>query len=198
MDSSLLFASLAMLLTMATTYPRTNSLVTRLSQWHINKRDASLSKRLGMRSLEVVGVATAMLILPALIHSAVQCLNDLYELLGRRARSPYTQVSWINIFLAVLLLVGAHVWLGRVTSLGSTSEHRAVVEDTKTNVQDGGPKKHVTWAEFLSRVVIPLILLVLRAQITYQVGKRLKNPNSLITKNTVDMQEAMAQLYGIE
>jgi uncharacterized protein YneF (UPF0154 family) len=197
-----------MLLTMATTHPRTHTFVTHLSQWHVNKRETTFSKRLGMCMLEIVGVAMAMFILPWLMQCVVQDMDEVYELLGRRARSSHTSMSWISLILAMLLLLGSHVWLARLsyhTVLESTTikprENSSDINTSTTIAPETGPKgsgHRVSWARILSRIVIPSLLLGLGFHFSYEVVQRIRNPNPPITKNTVDMQEAMAQLYSFE
>jgi hypothetical protein len=198
-----------MLLTMATTHPRANTFVTHLSQWHVNKRETTFLKRLGMRMLEIVGVAMAMFTLPWLMQRVVQDMDEVYELLGRRAQSSHTSMSWISLILAMLLLLGSHVCLARLsyqTVLESTTtnsgENSSDISTTTTTIAPAAGAKgsghRISWARILSRIVIPSLLLGLGLHFSYDVAQRIRNPNPPITKNTVDMQEAMAQLYSFE
>jgi len=98
-----------MLLTMSTTHPRTDDFLSLLSHWHVHKAESTFLKRFSMRCLEVVALAVVMLFVPFTMHHVVQGLDEIYELLGRRARSPYAVASWTSIALAaVMLLAGMY------------------------------------------------------------------------------------------
>jgi hypothetical protein len=193
-----------MLLTMATTNPRTNNLLSLLTNWHVHKRETTFLKRLGMRGLEVVALATAMLIVPTIIHQGVRSVDELYELLGRRARSPYTGVSWIGVVVAVVLMLGWHVWLGRLS-------FRIILEPLRTSKADDnasndmpeqrdvrGQEERISWGRVLGRIIIPSLLSLLGTQYAWKIGQRVVTPKEMVVRNTVDMQEAVGQLYGLQ
>lgn len=180
--------------------------------WHVHKRETTFFKRLGMRSLEVVALAAAMLMVPVVMQCAVQGFDEIYEILGRRARSPYAKMSWMNILLCVVLMVGWHFWLGRLTYCTVLEEGKNEAEEEKKGEEgkstetfgltDGkereSEERRVTWGRVLGRAIIPALLVAFGLQFGYQVLRRLTaDPRPLITKNDVDMQEVMAQLYGI-
>lgn len=137
-----------------------------LSSYQKHKSTASLPLRLSMRFLEVSTLAATMLIVPALIHRIVRSLDDVYELLGRRARSPYEPVvPWTSLFIATVLLVGWHVWLGRLSY--------------KTVVEGSGGKGRVSWGRVLGRIVVPILLLLLWLQFVWELCHKLSCPAPL-------------------
>ncbi|EUC46307.1 hypothetical protein COCMIDRAFT_93202 [Bipolaris oryzae ATCC 44560] len=199
-----------MLLTMKTTHPRANDLISLLWNWHLHKRETTLFRRLGMHSLEIVGLSTAMLIIPLSMHRAVQGFDEMYDILGRRAKSPYARLSWVNIALAFVVLVGWHMWLGRLTYLTVLESNIDEEKDEERNDEitaltssaeksnTGSGKGEISWGRILGRILIPLLLVTLGLHFGYQVCRQLiTDTRPLITRNDVDMQEAMGQLYGL-
>ncbi|KAI4919146.1 hypothetical protein J4E85_009403 [Alternaria conjuncta] len=191
-----------MLLTMSTTHPRTNDFLSLISHWHVHKAETTFLKRLSMRGLEVVALAAAMLFVPVTMHRAVQGLDEIYELLGRRARSPYATTSWMSIAAAATMLLGWHIWLGRLSyrtileaastplETSSTTEEKEYLKEKKVQ------EERISWGRILSRLVIPCLLLTLGSHFVFEIFTRIKDPRPRITLNTVDMQEAIGQLYG--
>jgi hypothetical protein len=207
-----------MLLTVSTTHPRANDLVSLLQDWHLHKRETTFFRRLGMHSLEILGLATAMLLIPLTMHRAVQGLDEMYEILGRQAKSPYAHLSWVNIVFAFVVLVAWHVWLARLTYLtvldggpagdedeaatkgkresGSTASSTSTEKSSSSSIKS--ENKTVSWGRVLGRVVIPFLLVTLGLHFGYHVCRQLvADTRPFITRNDVDMQEAMGQLYGI-
>jgi NADH:ubiquinone oxidoreductase subunit 5 (subunit L)/multisubunit Na+/H+ antiporter MnhA subunit len=194
-----------MLLTMSTTHPRTNGFLNLLSYWHVHKAESTFFKRLSMRCLEVVALAVAMLFVPLTMHRAVRGLDEVYELLDRRAQSPYAIVSWTSIVTAAVMLLGWHIWLGRLS-------YRTVLEAASTSMNDvtikpaerealeerKSQEARISWGRILSRLVVPCLLLTLGSHFVFQIFTRIKDPRPRIIPNTVDMQEAMGQLYGFK
>jgi len=191
-----------MLLTMSTTHPRTNELLSLLSHWQVRKAETTFLKRLSMRGLEVVALAAAMLFVPLTMHRAVQGLDEIYELLGRRAQSPYATTSWMSIAAAATMLLGWHIWLGRLsyrTILEATSiplETTSTTEEKEYLKEKRAQEERISWGRILSRLVIPCLLLTLGSHFVLEIFTRIKDPRPRITLNTVDMQEAIGQLYG--
>ncbi|EMD62330.1 hypothetical protein COCSADRAFT_172804 [Bipolaris sorokiniana ND90Pr] len=199
-----------MLLTIKTTHPRANDLMSLLWNWHLHKRETTLFRRLGMHSLEIAGLSTAMLIIPLIMHRVVQGFDEMYDILGRRAKSPYAQLSWVNIAFAFVMLVGWHLWLGRLTYLtvlesdvdeekddGRKDEITALSSSAERS-KNGSGKGGISWSRILGRILIPLLLVTLGLHFGYQVCRQLiADTRPLITRNDVDMQEAMGQLYGL-
>jgi hypothetical protein len=56
----------------------------------------------------------------------------------------------------------------------------------------------ISWGRILSRLVVPCLLLTLGSHFVFQIFTRIKDPRPRIIPNTVDMQEAMGQLYGFK
>ncbi|KAF1945184.1 hypothetical protein EJ02DRAFT_339087 [Clathrospora elynae] len=187
-----------------TSHPPSSQILDTLSRWHSTKREANLIKRLGMRTLEIIAIALAMLVLPATIHRIIQSLDGAYDILGRTARSPHTTVPWISIVIAAVVLLGWHVWLVRLSYMTIVEDTAGPKEDSGTYQTDGSedmrrkPEEGVSWGRVLGRIVIPSLLLVLGVQFTYQLLHRTVHPKELVTSNMVDMQEAVGQLYGFQ
>lgn len=197
-----------MLLTMSTTHSRDNDFI---GNWHLHKRKSPFVKRLGMHSLEVIGLAAAMLVVPLTMHRAVQGFDEMYEILGRQAKSPYARFSWINFSFAFMILITWHLWLGRLAYLtvleGGADEKRVEAREGKSTVSSSSTTfesrvnlggKAISWGRLLGRIVIPFLLITLGLHFGYQILWRLiADEKPLITRNDVDMQEAMGQLYGL-
>lgn len=143
--------------------------------WQNHRNTAALPQRLGMRILEIVALAAAMFIVPMSIHRVVQSLDDVYELLGRRARSPYSpSVPWTSVIIAVVLLAGWHLWLGRLS-------YKTIIESS----ENSRSKSKVSRGRVLGRIVIPLLLLAFGVQFAYQLFERVTKPLPLVTGNIV-------------
>lgn len=191
-----------MLLTMSTTHPRTNELLSILSDWHVHKAETTFLKRLSMCGLEVIALAAAMLFVPLTMHCGVQGLDEIYELLDRRAQSPYVTISWMSIVVAAVILLGWHIWLGRL-SYRTDLEAASIPLDTASTTEEKEhlkekrvQEKRISWGRILSRLVIPCLLLTLGSHFLFEISTRFKDPRPQITPNTVDMQEAIGQVYG--
>jgi hypothetical protein len=111
-----------------------------------------LPQRLALHTLHFLLLTAALYIVPTLMHHAVTSLDSVYEVLGRRTRSPYTLSS---VFFASVLLVGWHVWLGRLS-------YKTVVEGRKVG--------QVSWGRILGRVVVPGLVLVLGIEFAWEVS----------------------------
>jgi hypothetical protein len=131
-----------------------------ISQWNTYRRTTSLPTRLLMRILELLLLTAAFYILPTFLHHIVQSIDDLYDILGRTARSPYTAVSGVSVGVGILVVLGWHVWLGR---LG----YKAMLDGGKEGVGRTG-----SWGRVLGRVVMPVFLVVFGIQFGYQVLRR--------------------------
>ncbi|KAF1832279.1 hypothetical protein BDW02DRAFT_503371 [Decorospora gaudefroyi] len=170
---------------MSTTSPHPNPRTSLLTTWRTHKRESNPIKHLAMLTLEVIALSTTMLLLPALLHAGVQTLDQLYELLSRRAQSPYLHTSSSSILLATLILCAWHVWIGRLAFL---------------TVLEGGSRygsAAVSWGRVLGRVVVPLLLVGLGGLFVGRVVDCVVNGRVRVTPNEVDMGEVMGQLYGL-
>lgn len=58
--------------------------------------------------------AISIFILSKVLHQLVLCVNEVYEITGRRARSKFVGISWFRISAAVLLMGFYHVGLLRL------------------------------------------------------------------------------------
>lgn len=179
---------------MTTTSSSSANIDSLYSRWHINKREANFIKRSGMRILEVVVVAAAMLLIPTVIQQFVHSVDEVYELLGRTAQSPYTAISWPSIFVAVLLLLSWHAFLGRLSYSVILEEESTKESENNGKLDEDGQgkaskKRGISWGRVLGRVVIPLFLLSFAAQFAYQLQRSFASPKPLVTPNTVNIKE---------
>lgn len=55
--------------------------------------------------------ALAIFIISKIVHQLVLCIDELYEVTGRRARSKFSSFPWLRVALGVLLMVAYHVGL---------------------------------------------------------------------------------------
>jgi membrane protease YdiL (CAAX protease family) len=107
-----------------------------------SKPPVPLFSRLALPILKFFLLTASLYIVPTLIHTAVRALDSLYEILGRRSRSPYTLST---ILAASALLVAWHVWVGRLS-------YKTIVEGKRR----GG----VSWGRVLGRVIVPGVLVI--------------------------------------
>lgn len=165
-----------MLSTMSTAHPSPQNLHSLFPQWHVKRRNASFIKRLGMRCIELLFVAAAMFILPSLINGVVQSLDSFYELMGRRAQSPFVDiVPWGRIFVAIGSLLGWHIWLGWL------SYQVALERDKKaTRNHEEKTEERVSWGRVLEWVRMPLLIFVCGCYLGYEFVGRLMSPLPLI------------------
>lgn len=151
----------------------TSSLLPLPETWHLNKLSAPLPKRLAMSLFELILVAAAMFIVPTILHKGVQSFDDLNELLGRRAGSPYSSGLWSSVVIAVGLLVVWHVCLGRLS-------YKMVFEDRTGRKDEKAASRGFSWGLVLGRIIIPLLILVLGVHFGFQVLSALAFSRPLI------------------
>lgn len=117
---------------------------------------------LSLLFLKIAGVALAMLLLPRTIQMGVECVDAIYETLGRRAQSPWENGVLGNygygMVWGVVLMVVLHGALWRVS-------HGCVLDDRGrggTDVHEirseGQSYRGVTWERVLVRIVVPVLL----------------------------------------
>ena len=167
---------------------------------------------MGMLCLEILALAAAMLLVPTLMHQAVCALDDVYDQLGRRARSPWEKGKWLGVILGVAGLSVWHMWLGRLswgvvlegaknktTDVGRIKGQRGMNENVEHDGANDAKSKmgSISWGRVMSRIVIPLLLVILATHFTYALVCKLKDPRPLVTRNEVDMMDVMSQLYGL-
>jgi hypothetical protein len=129
-------------------------------------------------------MALAMLLVPRMMHALVLCLDDLYEMLGRRAASPWEMqvLSGKGIVLGLVVMIVMHHVLVRLSYCAILDEDGSTGEKGKqTAVQDP-----ITWERVLMRIIVPLLLygglLLMFSRLWRLGGKR-----ELIRANTVDL-----------
>jgi hypothetical protein len=157
---------------------------------------ANTVKHLSILILKAFIVALAIFVLPRTIHTIVRCFDDLNEMMGRRAKSPFEGQALCRggVVVALGLLVGWHCVLGRLS-------YRAIVEEDEDG--DGGVSKvgkeideekvrkgkGVTWGRVLGRIIIPGLLGGLLMVLVWMSGWRMNIGRPLVTANTVDLED---------
>lgn len=118
-----------------------------------------LPKRLLSTTIKFIALTASMYFIPTFMHSIVRSLDDVYGLLGRRTQS--TEVSWIGLGIATMVLGAWHLWLGRLSYISAKS----------VSGKRGG------WAKVLGYVLVPVTIGVLGLGFGWEVlgkafGKR--------------------------
>jgi hypothetical protein len=145
------------------------------TMWQNHRTNATLPQRFGMRVLEVIALAAAMFIVPTSIHRVVQSFDKVHELLGRRARSPYSPaIPWTSVIISTVLLTGWHLWLGRLS-------YKTIVESNA----DTGSKGRASWGRVLGRIIMPLLLLSFGLQFAYLLLEKVTKPVPIVTGNVI-------------
>ncbi|XPS78503.1 hypothetical protein M3J09_010514 [Ascochyta lentis] len=148
-------------------------------------------KKISILLLKIVVMAAAIFFVPRTIHIVVQCFDDLYEMLGRRAKSPFeTEMLWgSGALIAMAVLVVLHARLYRLSYNVILDED--MDEDRRRERLHGRPtwkERKVTWERTLARIIIPGLLIgflmVLGWKIVWTDDVR-----ELITANTVDLED---------
>ena len=145
------------------------------TRWQHHKAISPLPHRLAMRALEILALAAAIFITPTGIQRIVQSLDDVYELLGRRARSPYDGATpWASVLFAMGLLAVWHVVLGKLSY----------------GWDDGGRKGRGSWGRLLGRVIIPGLLLVFGVRFGMSLlGRVWWDEKEFVKGNVVDVRD---------
>ncbi|KAF1974932.1 hypothetical protein BU23DRAFT_423678, partial [Bimuria novae-zelandiae CBS 107.79] len=118
--------------------------------------------RAATRALQLCALSLALYIVPAAIQHVVISLSAFYELLGRRARTPFDEVGFARVALGAAVLVVWHAVLITV----SYSSARA----------NGGHAKHEVWSRVLSRVLVPAYLVGALGAFGYALVSRIAGP----------------------
>ena len=138
---------------------------------------------LSLLFLKIAGVALAMLLLPRTMQMGVQCVDEMYETLGRRARSPWkTDTGGFGVIWGVILMLVLHGALWRV-SYGCVLDERG--RDVQEDGSDDQKNRGVTWGRVLVRIVVPVLLYGGLCSIIWTLwggGGR-----EYVTANTVDL-----------
>jgi len=152
--------------------------------WNTAKRSSPLLKRLVMRCLEVIALAAVMLVIPFAIHGAMLCFDDFDDFLGRRARSPYSQISWISVVGAMTMVAAWTLVLGRLGYLVDVEVGEERVQCTG-GASGRKTQRRVSWGRVLGRISIPLILVTLTGHLALDFLRRVAEPMPYITANVV-------------
>jgi len=117
---------------------------------------------LSLLFFRIAGVALAMLLLPRTIQMGVHCVDEMYETLGRRARSPWENGvlgdSGYGVVCGVVLMVMLHAALWRVSYGCVLDDWGRGRRDVQEHRSDGQKYRGVTWERVLVRIVVPVLL----------------------------------------
>ncbi len=161
--------------------------------WAFLRRLTSCTARLSIIILKIIGTAIATFLLPRTIHVSIQCLDTLYETLGRRARSPWdTQYPWgYGALAGFAIMLVLHDVLCRI-SCHAILEQDAEREQVKGQHHGNGTWRpwKMTWERTLMQVLIPALLYGGLCVIAWQVWKIQKeNGKEYIKANTVNLAD---------
>lgn len=129
-----------------------------------------------------------MFIIPRTIHTAVHCLGDVYELLGRRAASLWE----IQSFSGYGALVGLAIMFVLHCLLFRVGYHVILDEDLETPNTAGvgrGKNRRVTWERVLMRVIIPVFLYGGLCMMVWRTRKLGGDGREVVNANTVDLAD---------
>jgi len=121
----------------------------------------------------------------------VQCFDELYELLGRRARSPWeTPMLWGS---GVLLAMGSLiVWNDLLFRLSHNTimDEDVNAEEAKERLYSlrAWNERNVTWERILARMIIPTLLVGFILPLAWKVIW-MDDTRDLIKANTVDLKD---------
>ncbi|KAF2025661.1 hypothetical protein EK21DRAFT_75926 [Setomelanomma holmii] len=163
------------------------------TSWQKRKAQTPMYLRLGMSFSELLATSSAMAVLAGLIHIVVQNIDETYEIIGRRARSPYAPSnSVLSLITASLLLFVWHVWLGRLS-------YSAIMEQDvdESGNEKGETTRRISWGRVLGRIVVPMLLLSLGVHFAFQLAQRLITPTPFVTSNVNDAKEIEMELKSI-
>jgi len=156
------------------------------SSWQRRKQHAAVPQQLGMRVFEIIALAGAIFIVAAAVHRIVQSIDAVYELMGRRARSPYASSSpWMSVMVAIVLLTAWHVWLGRLS-------YKAILKDES----DVSNQRRSSWGRILGRIVVPLLLLSFGVHFLYGLFDSFTHPMPFVIPNINDGNEIEREIEG--
>ncbi|KAF1930176.1 uncharacterized protein M421DRAFT_3921 [Didymella exigua CBS 183.55] len=148
-------------------------------------RLVSIATRLTTLIVKVIGTALAVFLVPRTIHVLVLCLDGLYEMLGRRAASPWELQSFSGFGAVVGLLIMAVLHhLLFLIGYGAIFD-----EDLSGPYKEGAEKgkRGVTWERVLMRVIIPLFLYGGLCVLAWRVWKLSGDGREVVRANTVDL-----------
>lgn len=138
---------------------------------------------------KIVATAMAMIIVPRTIHIIVQCFDDLYEMLGRRARSPWeTQTLWgYGAFAALVIMLFLHDTFSRLSSNVILNEdlEKEWARQNKYGNRSWKERK-VTWERILVKMVIPMLVMGFFVSMAWGVIWAVEE---FVTANTVDLED---------
>lgn len=123
----------------------------------------------------------AFYIIPLTIHKTVQSVDTLYDLLDRRARSPYeAPISFASMLIAGGLIMGWHVCLA---VLGYVAVDDEDGQGERGKRKGSGEGVGWNWDRILGKVVIPFGLLVLGIQFGWEIIGKFMEPGDLAVGN---------------
>jgi H+/Cl- antiporter ClcA len=146
----------------------------------------SIAARLSILISKAIGMALVMFLVPRAMHALVLCLDALYEVLGRRAASPWELQAFygFGVFGGLVVMVVMHCLLVRVAyCVILNDDQESSDREEKTRRQ-----RAVTWEKVLMRIVIPMFLCGGLCMLAWSLWK-LSGKRELVRANTVDLAD---------
>ncbi|PSN71529.1 hypothetical protein BS50DRAFT_631469 [Corynespora cassiicola Philippines] len=146
-----------------------------------------------MFAIRLVFQSLAMYIVPKTIHGSVQCIGAIEELLGRRARSKFDRIPWMQISVGVLLLFAWQIVLIRVSYQAVLDEPllpENEEQSTNVHVQEKAVErkaeeadKTISWGRVLGRLVVPGFIFIFLTIWGIRIALMAINPKPLMVEN---------------
>ena len=108
------------------------------------------------------------------VHYFVQCLDEIYDVTGRKSRSKFEGVKLGRIVLGVGLLLGWHVWIVRLSVVSTSAlDEGGKEEGARDEGDERGIRKRVSWGRILGRVLVPAFLVLSSTLWSIQLASQL-------------------------
>ena len=133
-----------------------------VSRWTVERDNAPLIQRCAMHLLELLLAAPVMFTVSGMIQQLVRLVGDLYEHMGRRARSGFDMFYFPGIVVGGVVLVLWHMCLARLSFLaivGKAEQER--LQESKATKEDYGEdpqQQGIPWNRILRRILVPAYL----------------------------------------
>lgn len=162
------------------------------SRWRHTRASARLSLRIAMSLVELLLTACAMLVLPSLIQRLVRCADDVYEVVGRRARSRFEVLDRPKLAVGAGLLAAWHIVLVVLSWRAAAGDRRRGAaggggeEEERAASVRVGSKAAWQWGRVLHRILVPAYLFVALAVFLYNFSAHLLAPVLTVTTSSAN------------
>lgn len=144
--------------------------------------------KLSILLLKAILTAIATFLVPRTIQAFVQCFDELYEMLSRRARSPWkTSTIWdSSALVAMAVLI---VWNHLLSRLSHNTILDSEVEGEEAEERLSGlrawSERKPTWERIMARLIIPTLLGLFMFLLAWK-AVWVDDTRELVKANTVD------------